>query len=113
VINECLFTPAKNSRVALDGTAIDEGDVSKRRKQSKKNIDKETRDFLENILYWEFDHKEDSTSCPEPSRELPYDYQAKQEKHSLQTIEAEEISHTGTISWMMLLRDNSVSQKNS
>lgn len=35
---------------------------------------------------------------PGPSREL--DVQTKQEKYSLQPIEAEEMSNTGTISWM-------------
>ena len=40
--------------------------------------DKETRGFLEDVLYWEFDPKEDTTSCPEASRELPYNHKAKQ-----------------------------------
>ena len=65
-----------------------------------------SKSWIDDINKWRFDPLENATHCPEPSRILPYDFTKQQEKYSLKIVEAEELSHSGTITWLThILRD--------
>ena len=62
--------------------------------------------WINESIRWRFDPRENATNCPNPSRELNYEHGAEQTKCSLKTIEAEELSHEGTITWLThIIRD--------
>jgi hypothetical protein len=72
----------------------------------KVNVNGVEKPYIESDIRWKFNPLENATNCPNPSRVLPYDESVPQEKWSLKTVEAEELSNTGTISWLMhVLKD--------
>jgi len=73
--------------------------------QIKVSIDGVEKPYIEPNIRWKFDPRDNATHCPNPSRVLPYDDLVPQEKWSLKTVEAEELSNIGTISWGHILKD--------
>lgn len=68
-----------------------------------KELSTSTRPYLDsNVKTWIFDPLVNATNCPNESRSLPYNYTDRgflSDRVSVRTVEAEEMSHTGTISF--------------
>lgn len=99
-INELFLKPVQKAGVKLDGSA-----PKKSRKRIKDPaVSKNTRPYPESkVENWTFDPLKNATNCPEESRVLHYqgdDRSFFNDRVSVRTIEAEEMSHTGTISFL-------------
>ena len=93
-INNIFLEPVQKVRVNPDGSLL---------KKRMKGSSAGTRPYLDsNVETWTFNPLTNATNCPNESRSLSYNYtdcSFLSDRISVRTVEAEEMSHTGTISF--------------